>query len=40
VAVEFVEFLRPQRAFADPQSLKVQMARDCQRVREILSGAP
>ena len=40
VALEFVEFLRPQQAFAGPEALKVQMARDCRRVREILSVSP
>ena len=40
VALEFIEYLRPQQAFPDPDSLKAQMAADCQRVRAILAHEP
>ncbi|MCX5685007.1 MAG: riboflavin biosynthesis protein RibF [Planctomycetota bacterium] len=32
-ALDFVEYLRPQQAFPDAESLKRQMAADCERVR-------
>jgi riboflavin kinase/FMN adenylyltransferase len=38
VALEFVEYLRPQAAFASPNELRTQMAADCQRARTILAG--
>lgn len=38
MAVDFVEFLRPQRAFPDEDALKVQIAADCDRVRQVLGG--
>jgi len=37
VALAFVEYLRPQRAFADAEALKMQMAADCDRVRAVLA---
>jgi len=40
VALEFIERLRPQQAFADAEALKAQMAADCRRVRERLAQAP
>jgi len=41
VVVEFVAYLRPQRAFPDAEALKAQMAEDCARVREVLGrGGP
>ena len=36
VALDFIESLRPQEAFADPDTLRAQMAADCERVREVL----
>jgi len=38
VALEFVERLRPQRTFADPEALRTQVAADCDRVRAVLAG--
>ncbi|HUU09312.1 MAG TPA: bifunctional riboflavin kinase/FAD synthetase [Phycisphaerae bacterium] len=38
MAVDFVESLRPQRAFPDEDALKVQIAADCDRVRQVLGG--
>jgi len=35
VALDFLEFLRPQQAYPDAEALKVQMAADCERVRAI-----
>ena len=35
-AIEFIEYLRPQQAFAGPEALKAQMSADCRRVREII----
>jgi riboflavin kinase/FMN adenylyltransferase len=35
VALDFVEYLRPQQAFPDAEALKGQMAADCERVRAI-----
>lgn len=40
VALEFVDYLRPQQAFPDAEALKAQMAADCQRVRAILADVP
>ena len=40
MTLEFVEFLRSQRTFADPESLRAQMAADCDRVRAALDDAP
>lgn len=37
MAVEFVEFIRPQQTFADAETLRTQMTADCGRVREILA---
>ena len=36
VTVEFLERLRDQQAFPDPDALKAQMSADCLRVREVL----
>lgn len=38
IAVDFVEYLRPQATFADEDDLKARMAADCDRVRDILAG--
>jgi riboflavin kinase/FMN adenylyltransferase len=38
VALDFVEYLRPQQAFPDAEELKAQMAADCERVRAIAGG--
>ena len=35
VALDFLEYLRSQQAFADAEALKRQMAADCERVRAI-----
>jgi riboflavin kinase/FMN adenylyltransferase len=37
VALDFIESLRPQKTFADPEALRAQVAADCQRVREVLA---
>jgi riboflavin kinase/FMN adenylyltransferase len=37
-ALDFLEYLRPQQAFADAEALKRQMAADCERVRDIAAG--
>ncbi len=37
VALEFVEYLRPQAAFAGPDALRAQLEADCKRVRAILA---
>jgi len=37
VAVDFVEYLRPQQTFADAEALKAKMAEDCRQVREVLA---
>ena len=37
VALDFIEYLRPQEAFADAEALKRQMAEDCRRVRHLLT---
>lgn len=37
--IAFIERVRGDRAFAGPESLKAQMARDCERVRRILADA-
>ncbi len=37
--VAFIERVRGDRAFDSPESLKAQMIRDCERVREILADA-
>jgi riboflavin kinase/FMN adenylyltransferase len=39
VALEFVEYLRPQQTFPDADVLTDQMAADCERVRRILAGS-
>jgi riboflavin kinase/FMN adenylyltransferase len=39
-AIEFIEYLRPQQAFAGPEALKAQMSADCRRVREVLAERP
>jgi riboflavin kinase / FMN adenylyltransferase len=38
VALEFMEYLRPQTAFAGPDALRVQLETDCKRVRSILKN--
>jgi len=38
VGVDFVEYLRPQEAFADADALRARMAEDCRRVRETLAA--
>lgn len=38
LSLEFIDRVRPQVAFASPEELKIQMAADCQRVREILGA--
>lgn len=38
VALEFIERLRPQRTFADPEALRKAVAADCDRVRAVLAG--
>jgi riboflavin kinase / FMN adenylyltransferase len=40
VALEFVEYLRPQAAFANPDALRAQLEIDCGRVRTILANKP
>jgi riboflavin kinase/FMN adenylyltransferase len=40
VVLDFVEYLRPQKAFAGEEELKGQMAADCDRVRAALDDAP
>jgi riboflavin kinase/FMN adenylyltransferase len=37
VSLEFLEYLRPQAAFADAEALRRQMAADCDRVRQVLA---
>ena len=37
VALEFIEHLRPQKAFANPEALRTAVAADCDRVRAILA---
>ena len=39
VALDFVEYLRPQQAYPDAEALKAQMAADCERVRAIVAKA-
>jgi len=38
MTLEFLQFLRPQKAFPDPDALRAQMAADCNRVRKVLKG--
>ena len=40
VVLDFVEYLRPQKAFAGEEELKAQMAADCDRVRAVPDYAP
>ena len=40
MAVEFIDFLRGDRRFDSIEALKAQMARDCDRAREVLAKAP
>ena len=37
VALEFVEYLRPQKTFTNPEALRAGMAADCDRVRAVLA---
>jgi riboflavin kinase / FMN adenylyltransferase len=37
LALEFVDYLRPQTAFASPEALRTQLETDCGRVRSILA---
>jgi len=37
IGVEFVDFVRDDQRFSNAEALKAQMARDCQRAREILA---
>jgi riboflavin kinase / FMN adenylyltransferase len=39
VSLDFIDFVRTQRAFSDPSALRAQMAADCDRVRAVLGGA-
>ena len=39
IEVEFIAFLRGDRAFTNPDDLKVQMAADCDAARAILAAA-
>ncbi len=39
VHLEFLEFLRPERKFADTDALKAQIARDAEAVRRLMTGA-
>ena len=38
VHLEFLEFLRPERKFADTDALKAQIARDAEAVRRLMTG--
>ncbi len=40
IEVEFIDYLRADRRFDSIDALKAQMARDCDRAREILAKAP
>jgi len=40
IEVEFIDFLRGDRRFADVEELKAQMAKDCERARSILESSP
>ena len=37
VALEFIEYLRPQAAFTSPEALRAQLDADCRRVRAIIA---
>jgi len=38
MTLEFLQFLRPQEAFSNPDALRAQMAADCERVRKVLTN--
>jgi riboflavin kinase/FMN adenylyltransferase len=38
IDVEFIDFIRPDRRFDGIEALKVQMAKDCDKSREILTA--
>jgi|WetSurMetagenome_2_1015567.scaffolds.fasta_scaffold140778_2 riboflavin kinase / FMN adenylyltransferase len=40
VALDFIEYLRPQAAFASPEALRRQLEIDCGRVRAVLAPKP
>jgi riboflavin kinase/FMN adenylyltransferase len=40
MAVEFVDYIRPDRRFDSAEALKAQMEIDCERARVILARAP
>ena len=40
IEVEFIDFIRGDRRFDGSEALQAQMARDCERAREILRQAP
>jgi riboflavin kinase/FMN adenylyltransferase len=40
IAVEFIDFIRGDRRFDGIEALQAQMARDCERAREILATSP
>jgi riboflavin kinase/FMN adenylyltransferase len=40
IAVELIDFIRPDRRFDGPDALKTQMDADCARARDILAAAP
>jgi riboflavin kinase/FMN adenylyltransferase len=40
IAVEFIDFVRPDAKFPSVETLKEQMAKDCERARSILRQAP
>ena len=40
IAVEFIDFIRPDRKFATPEALVAQMTIDCARARAVLAAAP
>jgi len=40
IAVEFIDFIRPDRRFDSVEALRSQMEEDCQRARALLAAAP
>ncbi len=40
IAVEFIDFIRPDRKFDSSEALIAQMQADCTRAKEILARAP
>jgi len=38
LAMDFVRFIRHQQKFTSPEQLSAQIAKDCQKAREILSA--